>query len=109
MYFSRDTTQWKTAQGKTCLIKDLADDHVLNIIGHLVERLEVAVQIEGQIDPFLHARTLSILDLIEEEIKIRNLGFYYTMKKLELMPWQAAFTGKDGNRYRYVNGEVRKL
>jgi hypothetical protein len=56
---SRETLRWTSEYGKTELVKDMTDTHVLNIL-HFLTRLP-------------NMRGLGLITMFQEEVKIRGL------------------------------------
>lgn len=92
MELDRETFEWGSYHGKI-KIKDMDNNHVLNVHGFLMER--------QKLQPLYKTRQKPIVDLFEKEIALRNLNFVLTLKRLKLMPWQVAHTSPDGEKKRF--------
>lgn len=92
MPLNRYTFIWGSVNGYVTL-PEMEDSHVLNLIGFLKEREELGL--------ISHEQNKPIVDLLNEEIKIRGLDFFYTLKRLELMPWQCQYRNRDGDKVKW--------
>jgi hypothetical protein len=91
MTLDRNKTRWTTLGGKEALVKDLEDDHVLNIVGHLKKRVNFCV--ENELFERLR-REAELYRFFIEEAEHRHLGMMVMLKRLQLMPWECKFEPK---------------
>ena len=98
MPLDRYTFAWGSVNGPVTIV-DMEDSHVLNLVGFLKEREEMGL--------ISHERNKPLVDLFDEEVKIRGLNFFYTLKRLK--PWQCTHKDPDGNKVRWdwKNGIVK--
>ena len=78
MTYSREETKWGCADGRYILVKDLADDHLVNIINWITDH------------PYQY--TPKIKELMIQEVKFRKINVKwvqekdYNQQKLILIP-----------------------
>ena len=101
---NKNTFTWGSANGKRMLMKDLEDSHLLNVIGHLVNRKTAFITAGLDAD-----HIDDVLDLAYDIASDKNLMFFILLKELKLMPLEVPFVDEVDKKKKFFNPKTGKI